>query len=186
MKEQNYTDLQFKIPVEEREQKLKQVQQTSIFLQFIEERSYEDQKLLFAEIDNILDEGMPMMEYLETGFKEGQAGWTDYRKIARLCFVETMLDFMEELRERTKDLQRSNDFNKAYETALRGIAHYLYGVTDKFPREAIRCLFLLTDEDIDPYRQGITMSRLVMHSFTFCKTDEQRTEIEQLIKDCMI
>lgn len=97
-----------------------------------------------------------------------------------------MMDFMEELRERTKDLQRSNDFNKAYETALRGIAHYLYGVTDKFPREAVRCLFLLTDEDIDPYRQGITMSRLVMHSFTFCKTDEQRTEIEELIKDCMI
>lgn len=70
MKEQNYTDLQFKVPAEEREQKLKQVQQTSIFLRFIEERSYEDQKLLFAEIDNILDEGMPMMEYLETGFKE--------------------------------------------------------------------------------------------------------------------
>jgi hypothetical protein len=186
MKEQNNTDPQFAIPAEQREQKLKQIQQTSIFLQFIEEHPYEEQKLLFDEIDNILDNGMPMVEYLETGFKDGKAGWTDYRKIATLCFAETMMDFMDEIHEQTKDLYDDDDFNEAYETVLHEISNYLHGITDEFPREAVRCLFLLTDGDIDPHRQGLTMTWLVLHSFALCDTDEQRTEIEQLITSCMI
>ncbi|WP_280744406.1 MULTISPECIES: hypothetical protein [unclassified Parabacteroides] len=183
---QDFDSLRFTVPPELRKKRLKQVQQTSIFLRFIEENTYEEQKLLFAEIDNILDNGMPLIEYLETGFKETKITRTDYRKIATLCFVETLMEFVEENRERTKDLQRSDDYKQAYEAALRGITHYVHGVIDEFPRETVRCLFLLTDEDIDPHRQGVTMAQLVLHSFTFCKTDEQKTEIEQLIRDCML
>lgn len=186
IEEKDYTDLRFSVPPESRNKTLKEVQQTSIFLRFIEERPYAEQKLLFAEIDNILRNGMPAKEYMEPLFTEVEAGPTDYRKIATFCFLETFMDFVQENRERTKDMFGSNDFTAAYTTAAREIGHYLQGLTDEFPRDAVRCLFLLTDGDIDPHRQGVITARLVMHSFIFCETDEQKEEIERLIKSCKL
>lgn len=178
--------LHFSIPPDQRKQKLCEVQQTSTFLWFIEHASVEQYKLLFAEIDNILDNGMPAIEYMQTGMTDAEVGITEYRKIATLCFFETLMGFVEENCERTRDLRRNPAFNEAYEAAMNEIILYLEGKRSDFPRDAVRCLFLLTDEYIDQHRQGITATRLTLHSFTFCKTDEQKEEIERLIKECKL
>jgi hypothetical protein len=66
------------------------------------------------------------------------------------CFCGTPLaDFVDGIHRRTKDLQENTDFNEAYHSTLQQIVHYLHGIILKFPHEAVRCLFLLTDGDLD-------------------------------------
>ena len=179
-------DLRFTIQPEQREQKLGEIQQTSTFLWFIENTSYEQQKLLFAEIERIMEKGIPLIEFMQTGMTDAEVNTHEHRKIAILCFFESFQKIVDKNVERTKELHSNNDFNEAYDTALNEIISYLEGKRDDFPRDAVRCLFLLTDEYIDPHRQRLTATRLTFHSFAFCKTEEQKTEIEQLIKENMI
>lgn len=180
-------DLYYRVPAEQREQSMEEVRRTRTFRYFIEERPYEDQQCLFREIDNILENGIPFEEYILTGMKySNMIGETDYRKVAVFCFAETMNEVISRNRERTKSLQQSPHFTETYNDVFSQIADYLENRRTDFPKEALRCLFLLTDEDSDPHRQGLTVTRLIIESYVFCSSGEQREEIERLVKECMI
>lgn len=179
-------ELRYDIPPEKRAEKLKEVQQSEVYKFFLEEHRPEELPLLHGEIEEILNNGMPLEEFLTIGFKDDQIEYNDYRKIATFCFVETLMDFVDDVRRRTKDLYQNMDFNEVYQLTLNRIADYLHGVTSEFPREAVKCLFLLTDGDLDTHRQGLFAAHLMMDSFSFCKSEEQREEIEKLINECKL
>ena len=83
-------------------------------------------------------------------------------------------------------LVNTPNFSATYDGTLSLIIDYLEGKRLDFPKDAVRCLFLLTDEDLDIHRQGITAVQLIVDTFGYCSTDEQAEEIERLINECKI
>lgn len=178
--------LTYTIPPEQQAEKRKQIQQCSMFLWFIENTHIDQLKLLNAEIDKIFDEGISLEEFMLTGMNDQEVDSDNYRLIAILCFYETFMDYVEEICAPTRNLKKDSNFTESYDLTMKEIINYLDGKRDDFPREMVRCLFLLTDEDLNPHRQGITATNLIIESFAHCHSDEQKTEIEQLIKSCKI
>lgn len=178
--------LRYDIPPEKRAEKFKEIQQSEVYKFFLEEHRPEELPLLHGEIEEILNDGMPLEEFLTIGFKDDQIEYNDYRKIATLCFVETLMDFVDDVRRRTGDLYENTDFNEVYQSTLHQIIHYLRGTIPEFPREAVRCLFLLTDGDLETHRQGLFAAHLMMDSFGFCNSEEQKEEVERLINECKL
>ncbi|MDL2257055.1 hypothetical protein LJC06_02475 [Bacteroidales bacterium OttesenSCG-928-I14] len=182
----NKNTLTYSIPPEQQAEKRRQIQQCSTFLWFIENTHIDQLKLLNAEIDKIFDEGISLEEFMLAGMNDREVSSDDYRMIAILCFFETFTDYVEEICAPTRDLKNNADFTEMYDNTMKEIILYLNGKRDDFPREMVRCLFLLTDEDINPHRQGITLTQLTLESFAHCHSEEQQTEIEKLIKECKI
>jgi hypothetical protein len=179
-------NLHYSTPPEKRAAKFKEIQQTEVYKFFLEEHRPEELSLLHYEIEEILNEGIQLEEFLTTGFMDENIEYNDYRKIATLCFVETLMDFADDIGKRTRDLLKNPDFTEVYHNTLQQIINYLHGVYTEFPREAVRCLFLLTDGDLDHHREGITATHLMMDSFGFCTSEEQKEEVERLINECKL
>ncbi|NDV57945.1 hypothetical protein [Bacteroides sp. 519] len=186
MKEQDSPDLTYSIPPEQQAEKCQQIQQCSTFLWFIEHTHIDQLKLLNAEIDKIFAEGISLEEFMLTGMNNQEVSSDDYRTIAILCFYETFMEYVEEICAPTRDLKKDRNFTETYDSTMKEIINYLDGKRNDFPREMVRCLFLLTDEDLNPHRQGMALTQLVLESFAHCHSNEQRTEIERLIKECKI
>lgn len=183
----SFNEIFYTVPEDMREERLQEVRNTETFRTFIEKRPYEEQLLLFDEINKVLEGRIPLSEFMYVWMSYDESeDKTDYRKIAIFCFVEIMDKLVQENRERTQSLAKTPDFLATYEETLSQIVDYLENRRSVFPEEALRCLFLLTDEDIDAHRQGLTATRLTVDSFSFCSSDEQKEEIERLIKNCMI
>lgn len=183
---QDPPSLTYSIPLDQQPEKRRQIQQCSMFLWFIENTHIDQLKLLNAEIDKIFAEGISLEEFMKTGMFDREVSSDDYRTIAILCFYETFIDYVEEICAPTRDLKKDGNFTETYESTMKEIVSYLDGKREDFPREMVRCLFLLTDEDLNPHRQGITATNLILESFAHCHSDEQRTEVEELIKACKI
>ncbi|MDL2222277.1 hypothetical protein LJC35_06975, partial [Parabacteroides sp. OttesenSCG-928-N08] len=180
----NKDDLIYSIPREQQAEKRCQIQQCSVFLWFIEHTHIGQLKLLNMEIDKIFEVGISLEEFMLAGMNDREVSSDDYRMIAILCFYETFIDYVEEICAPTRDLKKNPDFMETYDATLKEIINYLDGKRDDFPSEMVRCLFLLTDEDLNPHRQGITATQLTLACFAHCHSDEQKTEIERLIKSC--
>jgi hypothetical protein len=179
-------DIKYTVPPEQRAEKFREIQQSEVYKYFLEEHKPEELRFLHTEIEEILEEGISFEELLTTGMDGEGMNYYDYRKVAIFCFVETLADFVDDIHRRTSDLQENADFNEAYQSTLQQIVDYLHGIIPKFPHEAVRCLFLLTDGDLDIHRQGMTAVRLIMDSFSFCHSEEQKEEMERLINACKI
>ena len=179
-------NLRYDIRPELREITLKKVKQSSIFLSFLEERTYEEQKLLLAEIHNILENGVPLEEYLLLGLANLGVDETDYRGLAMLCFFETTINSIEKNKESREDLYNTAGFKEAYNVALSEIGNYINGSRPDFPRDAIRCMLILTDNDLDPMRQRLAIVDLISDSHELCSSNKQREDIEKLINECAI
>lgn len=185
-KRDSIPNLTYSIPLDQQAEKLRQIRRCSTFLWFVENAHISQLELLNDEIAKILQEGISLEEFMRTGMFDREVSSDDYRTIAVLCFYETFMEYVEDICGGTRDLKKNAGFTEIYDSTMTEIINYLDGKREDFPREMLRCLFLLTDEDLNPHRQGITATNLILESFAHCHSDEQRVEVEQLIKDCKI
>jgi len=186
MKNNSFEHLRYTVTKDQRAQRMEEIGRTRTFLYFLEEKTVEEQKHLLSEIDKIIEEGVPLLEFIQIGTQyRDMVGESDYRKIAIFCFGETLNEEISRNRERTKSLEETPYFIETYNKVLKEIVGYLLDRRSDFPEESLRCLFLLTDEDLDPHRQGLTMTRLIVDCSPYCETDRQAEEIERRIRACM-
>lgn len=178
--------LRYTVTEDQRDQRMKEISRTRTFRYFMEERPKEEFQQLLSEIDRIMRDGIPLFEFMQVGMEyRDMSGESDYRKVAVFCFAEALNETIQENRKRTKSLEETPQFVEAYDRVFEEIVDFLEGKSPSFPEESLRCLFLLTDEDIDTHRQGLTATRLIFDCLPFCTTDQQAEEIERLIKACM-
>lgn len=186
MKGKSFEYLRYTVTEEQREQRMLEIGRTKTFLYFLEEKTIDEQRCLLTEINKIMEEGIPFTEFLLIGMEyRNMVGESDYRKIAIFCFAETLNEVISQNRDRTRNLEETPYFLETYNKVFEEIIDYLSQERPDFPEESLRCLFLLTDEDIDYHRQGLTASKLILECLPYCSNDQQAEDIEQQIKACM-
>lgn len=178
--------LRYTVTEDQREQRMQEISRTRTFLYFMEERPKEEFQRLLSEIEQIMQHGIPLFEFVQTGMEySDMTGESDYRKVAVFCFAEALNETIQENSKRVKSLEETPQFVETYDRVFEEIVDFLEGNSPAFPEESLRCLFLLTDEDIDTHRQGLTATRIILDCLPFCATDQQAEEMERLVKSCM-
>lgn len=146
------------------------------------EMEYEKEQVLI-ELEKLLKQKLSIMDIFKIHMIEVYDDEAhEFDKIAKLCLKLYMDSIIQRNREVHKSMRNKDSFfDERFEFTKNEIIRFINGEIPVFPTEAVKCLYLLTDGDIEPNRQGVTALQLLKQCVPYCKTDEQCTVINTAI-----
>lgn len=166
---------------------ISRIKDTIVFEYFSLPEKKEEKEILLDEINVILDKGITPQELLEIQtFYVYSDEEHDLNKMARLCLQLVFKEVLEDYRRQVCSLKNDNNYNQAFETAVEEIIKYIKDERTDFPESTLKCLYLLTDEDIDGHNQTITSQQIMLRCLPFCDTLEKSCDLEEKVFAAML
>ena len=157
---------------------LNSVKKTVIYEYNVEFNKDLEMSIIFDEIKQMLTTGLTFQEVVDIqNLEVYEDEKNDLKKIAQLCLQLVFKDIIQSNRNKIKKLKNDEDFAQAFEVAKKQIIQYIIGEEKDFPVSAVKCVYLLVNEDESPNSQLITAQRLVLECIPFTDNDEQAVEL---------